>query len=318
MRPIFLGFGLGVFLAGCGIGNNTATLPPCVETDCNCSDFATQAEAQRVFDAFPNDVHQLDGDGNGIACESLPRGSGETTAAIDGTRSPHAPFGLPSNPRPDQLNNLLLTRDEYVTAYNCSTGTPNWVAWELTPRWLGSADRQDDFRPDPELPQGCYAVRPTDYRGSGYDRGHVAPSADRTASAAINSATFVMSNMIPQAPENNRETWRELEEYTRELVRSGKVLYVVAGGEGQLKTIADGQVTVPTHTWKVIVAVDRAGAEISTETQVIAVRIPNNETANDRDWQAYRVTVDELEQRLGYDFFSSVPQSVQRAIESRR
>jgi hypothetical protein len=87
MRPIFLGFGLSFLLAGCGIGNNTATLPPCAATDCNCSDFATQAEAQRVFDAFPDDVHRLDGDGNGIACESLPRGSGETTAATDGMRS---------------------------------------------------------------------------------------------------------------------------------------------------------------------------------------------------------------------------------------
>jgi hypothetical protein len=60
---------------------------------------------------------------------------------------------------------------------------------------------------------GRYRVRPTDYAGAGFDRGHLCPSADRTSSAADNSATFLMSNMIPQAPNLNRNTWENLESY---------------------------------------------------------------------------------------------------------
>jgi endonuclease G len=74
-----------------------------------------------------------------------------------------------------------------------------------------SSDRQDNFRPDDALPAAWYKVRPNDYTGSGYDRGHIAPSADRTRNEADNSATFLMSNMMPQVPELNRGVWGDLE-----------------------------------------------------------------------------------------------------------
>jgi endonuclease G len=70
-------------------------------------------------------------------------------------------------------------------------------------------------------------VRPTDYTGSGYDRGHIAPSADRTRNEADNSSTFLMTNMMPQVPEVNRGVWGDLEEYCRELVQQGKELYII-------------------------------------------------------------------------------------------
>ena len=186
------------------------------------------------------------------------------------------------------------------------------MSWQLNRSWLGSVDRSDDFRPDPDLPNACYAVRPTDYRGSGYDRGHLAPSGDRTRRVKDNSATFLMSNMMPQSPANNREVWRELEEYSRDLVSQGKELYIVAGGEGKEKTIADGKVIVPKYTWKVILVLDNGKIE-----NTIAVRMPNNDTVARTDWQDYIVSVDEIEKKTGYDFFSAVPKSIQNKIEAK-
>ena len=181
---------------------------------------------------------------------------------------------------------------------------------------LGSVERTDDFRPDAEIPEDCYAVRPTDYRGSGYDRGHMAPSGDRTRRVKDNSATFVMTNMIPQSPANNREIWRELEEHSRRLVeKEGKELYIVAGGEGQEKQIAEGKVTVPKYTWKVILVLDKPEEEVTENTTTIAVRIPNSQEVARTDWEDYKVSVDEIEKRTGYNFFSQIPRQIQKQIE---
>ena len=78
------------------------------------------------------------------------------------------------------------------------------MSWHSSSAWLGSAARQDDFQTDADLPSGWYQVKATDYSGSGFDHGHNYPSADRTGSVPDNSATFLMSNMMPQAPNNNQ------------------------------------------------------------------------------------------------------------------
>ena len=121
-----------------------------------------------------------------------------------------------------------------------------------------------------------------------------------------------MSNMIPQAPANNREVWRELEEYSRELVSQGKELYIVAGGEGKDKAIANNKVTVPKYTWKVILVLNNGNIE-----NTIAVRMPNNDTVARTDWTDYIVSVDEIEKKTGYDFFSAIPDQIARRIESK-
>ena len=230
---------------------------------------------------------------------------------VDHSANIHLKYGNPSQANSKDLNNYLLEKPQYALSYNCQTGTANWVSWQLNRSWLGDVERSDDFRPDPDLPNGCYAVRPTDYRGSGYDRGHFTPSGDRTRTETDNSATFFMSNMIPQSPSNNREVWRELEEYSRDLVNGGQELYIVAGGEGNQEAIADGQVTVPKYTWKVILISDNNNLE------TIAVRIPNSQEVARTDWEDYIVSVDEIEQKTGYDFFSSLDRDTQQKIEQK-
>ncbi|MEO1004892.1 MAG: DNA/RNA non-specific endonuclease [Cyanobacteria bacterium J06638_38] len=231
------------------------------------------------------------------------------------TQNVHLKYGNPSRAG-DRLNNYLMEKPEYALSYNCQAGIANWVSWQLDRNWLGRTERSDDFRPDANLPADCYAVRPQDYRGSGYDRGHLVPSGDRTQSRLDNSSTFVMTNMIPQSPSNNREVWRELEEYSRDLVAQGKELYVVAGGNGIAEKIAQSKIVVPEYTWKVILILDRPSEELTIDnTETLAVWIPNTEEVLNTDWQDYIVSVDEVEKKTGYNFFAVVPQKLQRQLE---
>ncbi|MGC1246549.1 MAG: DNA/RNA non-specific endonuclease [Spirulinaceae cyanobacterium] len=231
--------------------------------------------------------------------------------------SPHLLLGNPSNAGLEP-NNYLMEKPQYALSYNQERATPNWVAWQLNQSWLGNVERQNDFRPDATLPAEWYQVRAGDYRGSGYDRGHLTPSADRRDTVEDNSATFLMTNIIPQTPNNNRGAWRELEEYCRDLVEEGKELYIVAGVYGEREKIGpDKQITVPTYTWKVIVVLDEPGTGlngISENTRVIAVDVTNRVNTSP-DWENYQVSVDQLEAKTGYDFLNRVPLAIQEAIE---
>lgn len=239
----------------------------------------------------------------------------------------HLKMGNPSGASTSNLNNYLLVKSQYATSHNCSQGIPNWVSWQLNSSWLGSTPRQDNFRADTTLPSGCYRVTSSDYTGSGFDRGHMAPSADRTNTTANNSATFLMTNILPQAPDNNQGPWADLEDYGRELVRQGKELYIVSGSYGSggigsngfASTISSGRITVPDRVWKAIIVLDRPGSEasdVSTATRVIAVDMPNEQGIRNNDWRSYRVSVNTIESRTGYNLFSNVSDSVENIIES--
>ncbi|MCC3155418.1 DNA/RNA non-specific endonuclease [Hymenobacter sp. BT770] len=224
-------------------------------------------------------------------------------------------------------NNYLLVKPQYTVGYNRDQGKPNWVSWHLDISDRGSADRQDDFRNDTSLPDGWYQVLSTSYVGTGFDRGHNCPSADRTSTLENNSATFFMTNMMPQAPNNNQQTWGDLEGYTRTLVGQGNEVYVICGSYGiggtgsnggVTNTIDNGRITVPNRTWKVIVVLpvgDNDVSRISAATRIIAVDLPNTNTI-DQNWGTYRTTVDAIEAATGYDLLSKLPVNVQAAIES--
>ncbi|MEH1962285.1 MAG: DNA/RNA non-specific endonuclease [Nostoc sp.] len=214
-------------------------------------------------------------------------------------------------------DNYLLVKPQYTLSYNNSKGTANWVAWQLNKSWLGNADRQNNFRPDDTLPTNFLRVTPTMYSGSGYDRGHIAPSGDRTKTVEDNSSTFLMTNMMPQTPDNNRNTWGNLEDYCRELVSLGKELYIVAGPFGSQGEPLKGKVTVPKSTWKIVVVLDSPGSGldgITASTRIIAVNVPNEQEINN-DWRSYKVSVDQLENLTGYDFLSNVSPNIQESIE---
>ena len=100
--------------------------------------------------------------------------------------------GNPSGATADAANHAryLITRAQYALDYNDTTRQPNWVAWDLSSADLGTSGRSSDFFVDPTLPAGFYRVLTTDYSGSGFDRGHLCPSGDRTVTEADNQVTF--------------------------------------------------------------------------------------------------------------------------------
>ncbi len=219
-------------------------------------------------------------------------------------------------------NNYLMVKPQYSLSYNRSKATPNWTAWRLDGSWLGSAPRQDDFRPDPELPAGWYQVTDNDYSGSGYDRGHMCPSGDRTNTIPNNSATFLMTNMVPQTSENNQGPWEEFETYCRTLAGQGNEVYIISGPVGNIGTIAGGRVVIPQYTWKVVLILPNGADDlqrINRGTRTFGIIVPNFPPLNiNAPWRQFRVTVDAVENVAGYNFFSNVPKNTQELIERRR
>ena len=251
---------------------------------------------------------------------------GSTTPTTDNT---HLALGNPSAAvaNTTYYTNYLMQKTQYAMSYHRDRAIPNWVSWYLGSSWLGSTARQDDFRADATLPTGWYQVGGTSYTGSGFDRGHNCPSADRTGTVTDNSATFLMSNMIPQAPNNNQQTWGNLEDYTRSLVTAGNECYIImgsygsggTGSNGYATTINSGKIAVPNRIWKVIVVLPNGNNDvnrITTSTRVIAVNTPNDNTVS-ATWGSYRTSVDAIEAATGYNLLSNLPASIQSALESK-
>jgi len=248
-----------------------------------------------------------------------------STATRDNNMAMGNPSGAVSST--SYPNNYLMTKTQYTLSYSDSKKTSNWVSWHLSSAWLGSTPRQDDFRADGTLPTGWVRVGGTDYSGSGFDRGHMCPSADRNGSVTDNSSTFLMTNMVPQAPNNNQITWGNLENYCRTLVSQGNELYIISGPWGQggtgsagyKTTISTKNIVVPSHVWKVVVVLPVGNndvSRVSTDTRIISVWMPNTQTVNSQPWGFYRTTVDYIESQTGFDFLSSVPVPIQSVIES--
>ena len=254
-------------------------------------------------------------------------GTGGGSSTADNT---NLMLGNPSNATADISNfdNYLYDHTYYVESYNRDKNEPNWVSWYVGSTSLGSQDRANDFRPDPNLPTGWYEVPSTAYSGSGFDRGHNCPSGDRTSTVAANEETFLMDNMVPQAPQNNEQTWANLEEYGRSLVAAGDEIYVImgsygsggTGSSGSATTVDGGLVVVPSNIWKVIVVLPNGNNDLSritSTTRVIAVNTPNINTISS-DWTQYITTVKSIETATGYSLLTNVPASIRTVLENEK
>ena len=261
-------------------------------------------------------------------------GSGSISLTVTSPPVPHDPsehmvMGNPNGATADVNfpDNYLMMKLQYALSYNNSRRIPNWTSWHLDITWRGSAPRQDDFRNDTTLPAGFNQVQGTDYSGSGFDRGHMCPSADRTSSIPDNSATFLMTNILPQAPGNNQGPWAGEENYLRTLLPSNE-LYIISGGVGTGGTGSGGGttnvlatgVTVPAMTWKVAMVLpvgDNDLSRVDSNTRTIAVIMPNLDSIRPDSWQKYLATVDQVEALTGYDFFSNVDPTIQNGFEPK-
>ena len=265
--------------------------------------------------------------------------------------SPHLILGNPSKAisslkSPD---NYLMIKPQYALSYNQYKAGPNWVSWQLNDSWLGKVQRcqgdnkykRDAFALDEDLPVAFSPVLPLDYRGSGFDRGHMIPSGDRTNTIANNCATFVMTNIIPQTQDLNRGPWERLENYSRKLAKSGKELHIIAGGVGIGGENSEGKkvlsfagydsgvnITVPAICWKIILVLERPGlglAGITPQTRVIAVAMPQKMGTKDAYWNVkdengsfrYLTSIREIERLTHYDFLSNLPKTLQNILETK-
>jgi endonuclease G, mitochondrial len=247
-----------------------------------------------------------------------------TEPPVQESVSLHLTLGNPSGAttRPRDKDNFLLVKPQFALSYNDERGAPNWVSWHLQKSDVGTAARRNDFHPEPNLPDGFKRVRPSDYDRTGFDRGHMCNSEDRTETQEDNTVTFSMANMQPQTPDLNRGVWLRLEAYSRTLLKQGNELYITAGCYGDKKTIGRAnKVTVPERCWKVVVVL-KAGrndlSRVDADTRVIAVDMPNRAGVRRDPWQKYIVTVRDVEEKTGYDFLSEVPKRVQDVIETKR
>ncbi|MDQ6828947.1 MAG: DNA/RNA non-specific endonuclease, partial [Gemmatimonadota bacterium] len=213
----------------------------------------------------------------GSASFTVDAGDAATTAIYRN----HLEFGTPTDATP--ADELIISKRQYVLSYNKNRGGPNWVSWDLNATQFGPAPRCDCFSSDQTLPSDVYHVVDFDYRNGGYDRGHMAQSESRTTTEQENAATFLLTNILPQAAENNQGPWSQFENYLNDLVRTGgKEVYVIAGGEfgaapPTLKN--EGKVAIPDYTFKIAVILPAgqglANVHSVSDLQVIAVRMPN-------------------------------------------
>src|SRR5450759_2345792 len=211
---------------------------------------------------------------------------------------------------PTSTTGQIVKHTYYTLSYSEPNEQAELVYYELTPAFVnGSQPRKDEFRPDPMVSTGSAQL--SDYRGSGYDRGHLCPAADMKLNATSMSETFFLSNMSPQDPSFNRGIWESLEATVRSWAITEGMIYVVTGGvltSNKGKIGSDG-VSIPKYFYKVIY--DPRG-----QGRMIAFLIPNEKS--EKPLQNYVVTVDSLESLTGIDFFQELPDSIENRLESTK
>lgn len=234
----------------------------------------------------------------------------------------HVEFGTPSDG--SSANDVLLSKRTFHASHHCTEGGPNWVSWNLNKTHYGDAPRSSTFYADASLPSGCYRVVSSDYTNSGYSRGHMTRSEERTWSSSDNQQTFLMTNVLPQHQDMNGGPWYRFEQYLQGLAQnSNKELYVISGGIGNKGTLnGAGRVVIPTYTWKIVVVMPYgqglANVTSTSSLQVIAVKMPNTSGIAGNSWEMYKTTVNDIEYLTKYNFLHRLPDSVETYWEARK
>ena len=206
------------------------------------------------------------------------------------------------NPKLGQRT-MLLCNDAYAVLASGVTRGALWSAEHPTAASLDAArdtPREGQFHAEERLPPGDQA-RLEDYRRSGFDRGHMAPSGDMP-DAQSQQQTFSLADMVPQTPELNRGVWAGIEMAVRHLAQRRGELFVVTGPafQGQnLKTIGPDGVLVPSATWKAVFDPQSGGAGAYVCSNAAAPRCGTMSVAT-------------LAGTVGIDPFPALPDSVKR------
>lgn len=227
-------------------------------------------------------------------------------------QSPRTPAYEHVQPRRDS-GEIFVDHYGYRLSFNTETLCPNWVAWELTRHETqGRLSRYDYFQADPKLPSR-YRVDWKDYKGTGWDRGHMCPAADMKWDKQAQKACFYMSNMCPQDGSLNRGAWSKLEEACRRWARREGSVYIVCGPifaqGGKRRTISRGRkIQVPTGFFKAVLCLNK-GRE-----KTIAFYYSNDDKRQTMPQAA--MSVDDIERLTGYDLFFQLPDALESRLEA--
>lgn len=232
-------------------------------------------------------------------------------------------------PKPDPAFNFgptrFVIREGYVLEHSSQDKIPLWVCEGIQPAQLGgSLDRSNAFHPDPQLPAGQRAEL-KDYKGSGFDRGHMAPAGDQTVDATRKDETFFLSNMSPQVPAMNQRIWAALEGKARDWltargggwILTGPLFYdpkednpATADGFIDFSQIGPGNVAVPTHFYKIVVARNAAGA-----FEAIGFVMENRSFKTPFDFSVFIKSIDWIEEHAGIDFLPELAATDEARVE---
>jgi len=214
-------------------------------------------------------------------------------------------IGLPNYTQSDQI----IFHTAYTLKYSEQHEQASWVAYTLkSSHTSGTVGRTNDFRKDYKVKTGSASL--SDYKGSGYDRGHLAPAADFKWSSTAMSESFFMSNMSPQHPSFNRGIWKKLEGSVRNWADDNGEIYIVTGPilTGNYSTIGFNRVSIPNYYYKVILDYKKP------ELKGIGFILPNQKSNS--SLQSFAVTIDEVERKTGIDFYHSLSDEIENQIES--
>lgn len=231
----------------------------------------------------------------------------------------HLECGIPKDK--DSADDYIIIRQQYALSYNYKLGTPNWVSWEMNSNWFGDVERYEgNFITDNELPSNYTKIKHSDYTNSGYDRGHLVRSEERTKTVEDNKSTFLMTNIIPQTQDLNRGVWLNLEYYLENLCKKeNKQIFVISGGIYSSGTKINNLVAIPDTCYKIAVVLDKGQSrkDITKNTRVIAVKMPNIEGIRSDKWEKYTTTIDAIEYSTGYDFLNYIKDDIENILESK-
>lgn len=221
-------------------------------------------------------------------------------------------FLLPTNTFAQELlptssTGQIIKHTYYTLSYSEANEQAEWVYYVLTPDFInGNEKRKDNFKKDPLVSTGSAELK--DYKGSGYDRGHLMPAADMKLNLTSMSESFYMSNMSPQLPSFNRGIWKKLEAKVRNwALIEGKIHVVTAGVLTTNKgSIGENEVSVPEQYYKVIY--DPTG-----DKKMIAFILPNEKSS--QPLMDFVVSTDYVESITGIDFFPDLDDDVEDELE---
>lgn len=210
---------------------------------------------------------------------------------------------------PSSTTGDIVEHQYYILSYNEPFEQAEWVAYLLKKEHLtGNRRRRPFFIEDLKVTTKSADWR--NYKGSGYDRGHLCPAGDRRFSEQAYNETFYTSNISPQDRDFNAGIWNRLENQVRNWAKRYDELFIVTGGvlEPGLKEIGNEDVDVPRYYYKIIA---RGNPQ---DPKILAFLFLGKEST--KALRQFIVSVDDIEKRTGIDFFKDLPIQVQARLES--